>query len=147
MPVPFTPPCVDHCLHRGCILHSVEPPPPPRRRVHAPDRPATMSSARRNAFCGGPSHQRRGFNRLTTETAVLLDNVRLFFVGERAAGRSHSLDNPVARTARATGVSERSVQSVRDDDFFESLADTGERERRVRGWRTSPTRVRACVTR
>eukprot|EP00170_Pyropia_yezoensis_P002478 contig_10331_g2482 len=103
-----------------------------------------MSPPSQTPSARGPSRRRRAFNRLTNETAVLLDNVRRFFEGERVAGRAYSLSNPVARTARATGVSERSVLRVRDDDFFESLAVTGDRETRARGSRTSPAE-QACV--
>lgn len=103
-----------------------------------------MSPPSQTPSAGGPSRRRRAFYRLTKETAVLLDNVRRFCEGERVAGRAYSLSNPVSRTARATGVSERSVLHVRDDDFFESLAVTGDRETQARGSRTSPAE-RACV--
>lgn len=54
-----------------------------------------MSPSRQIASGGGPSRRRRAFYRLTKETAVLVDNVRRFFEGERAAGRTRFLSNPV----------------------------------------------------
>ena len=75
---------------------------------------------------------RRQFYRLTTDSATILRNVHRFFAGERTAGRSRGLRNPVQRAAWAIGVSLSTVSRVRFEDFFDGLPESGERERRER---------------
>jgi len=78
------------------------------------------------------SPRRRQFYRLTTDSATILRNVHRFFAGERTAGRSRGLRNPVQRAAWAIGVSLSTVSRVRFEDFFDGLPESGERERRER---------------
>lgn len=90
----------------------------------------------------------RAIARVTREVATVIANVRKFFDGECAAGRATGVGRPVERTARATGVGQRTVERVTADGCAESSPSGREAPTRSSRRRVPPeelARVRAAV--
>lgn len=90
----------------------------------------------------------RAIARVTREVAIVIANVRKFFDGECAAGRATGVGRPVERTARATGVGQRTVERVTADGRVESLPSGREAPTRSSRRRVPPdeqARMRAAV--
>jgi len=75
--------------------------------------------------------------RILVEVVELFSRIRAFFAAKRVAGRTELLMQPVERTARAAGLSARTVVCLYNEVYAASRPWPGKRERRV---------IEGCIT-
>ena len=73
----------------------------------------------------------RAVRRITWEAVLLVGRLRAFFTSERDNNAAEMLEQPVDRTAAATGLSRSTVIRIANGEYADTRPLSGKRERRV----------------
>jgi len=87
--------------------------------------PTTRAVARK------PRTRVRAVSRITWEVVLLVGRLRAFFTSERDKNAAEMLEQPVDRTAAATGLSRSTVIRIANGEYADTRPLSGKRERRV----------------
>jgi len=80
---------------------------------------------------GQPAHTRaRLLRRITWEIVLLVANPCSFFIPECDNGKQEMLDEPLDRTAEATGLSRSTIIRIANEEYANARPESGKRERR-----------------
>ena len=78
-----------------------------------------------------PRTRVRVVRRITWEVVLLVGRLRAFFTSERDKNAAEMLEQPVDRTAAATGLSRITVIRIANGEYVDTRPLSGKRERRV----------------
>ena len=78
-----------------------------------------------------PRTRVRAVRRITWEVVLLVGRLRAFFTSERDNNAAEMLEQPVDRTAAATGLSRSTVIRIANGEYADTRPLSGKRERRV----------------